>query len=192
VEINIKKLKTLLAPILLILFVLVNTPTANASIIDNIKNLLNPSPKELNLTSNIALAKNGDLDKNQEVNTGDIVTFSFIITNPSEKKYSSTTLKTNIDRQSINFIHNIIGTSGLNDNGKTITIPNIKVNPNESITISFDARLNYFDESSKTLGTEAELISLDKKSLFKDSKKQINTKKSKSQAPATTKNNKNK
>jgi len=190
VKINIKKQILLLVPILLVLVVLKNTPVANASIIDDIKNLLTRSPKEFNLTSNIALAKDGDVDKNEEINAGDMVTFTFVLSNPSDKKYSSTTLRTNIDRQSINFIHNIVGTSGLNDDGKTITIPNIKVAPNESITISFDARLNYFNEDLKTISAEAELIDSAKKSLLKDKKVQINSKKSNSKNPGMSKNTK--
>ena len=187
---NIKKLILLLAPILLLILVLKIPPVANASIIDDIKNLLTRSPKELNLKSDIALAKDGDLDKNEEINAGDTVTFTFILSNPSDKKYSHTTLRTNIDRKSINFIHNIIGTSGLNDDGKTITIPNIKVAPSESITISFDARLNYFDENLKTISAEAELIDSAKKSLIKDKKVQINSKKSNSRNPEMSKNTK--
>lgn len=189
-KINIKKQILLLIPVLLLVVVLKNTPNANASIIDDIKNLLTRSPKEFNLTSNIALAKDGDLDKNEEINAGDTVTFRFVLSNPSDKKYSSTTLKTNIDRRSINFIHNIVGTSGLNDDGKTITIPNIKVAPNESVIISFDARLNYFDENLKTISAEAELIDSAKKSLLKDKKVQINSKKSNSKIPGTSRNTK--
>ncbi len=189
-KIKIKKQILLLVPILLVLVVLKNTPVANASIIDDIKNLLTRSPKEFNLTSNIALAKDGDLDKNEEINAGDMVTFTFVLSNPSDKKYSSTTLKTNIDRKSINFIHNIVGTSGLNDDGKTITVPNIKVAPNESVTISFDARLNYFDENLKTISAEAELIDSAKKSLLKDKKVQINSKKTNAKNPGMSKNTK--
>ncbi len=140
----------------------------------------------------MALAPNGDNDNNGEINSGDVVRFTYIISNSSEKKYSLTTLKTSIDRTSINFIHNIQGTSGLNDDGKTITVPNILIEKDSSIIISFDARLNFYDEASKYISIEPELVGNDKKTILKSSKKQINSKKSERQVPKMINNIKNK
>lgn len=181
-----KNNKLKLAAIVLLLtlaFSFLGLKSAQASIIDEVKNLLSKtvSSKNLSLESSVALAPGGDLDKNGEINSGDIIRFTYVIANQTNNKYSLATLKTNIDRKSINFIHNIIGTSGIIDNGKTITIPNLRVKPSSSLIISFDARVNYFDEASKTLSTEGELVSSDKKSLLKSAKKQINTKRTKSQ-----------
>lgn len=144
--------------------------------IDTIKNIIIPQDKNLSVTSKIDLTPNGDLDKDGKVDAGDTVRFSYTLTNKSEKKYSFATLNTNINRQQINFVHNVVGTANLNDDGKTITIPNLSLVPDQVINITFDARVNYTKNSDPLLSTEPELIDDKKQSIIKAEKYEIKVK----------------
>lgn len=180
-----KKAKLLfaVAPLFALLLFFVFSIPIQASILDDIKSNFSKKTDQgvLSVESNISLAPGGDVEKDNEIDAGDIVRFTYTITNTTDQEYSYGTLKTNIDRKQLNFIHNIHGTSGLIDDNNTIEIPNLQIDTLESIVISFDARLNYYNETSKTLSTEAELLGSDKKSVFKSERKQISTKKAESQ-----------
>ena len=115
----------------------------------------------------------GDINKNGEIDAGDTITFIYNIQNNTDKKYAYATLKTNIQRDSLNFIHNVTGVTGLKDDGKTIEFPNLRVEPGMVKVISFDANINYFTEQDPAITTEAELVTEDKKSLLKSEKKQV-------------------
>lgn len=141
----------------------------------DIKNFINPG--KLAIDSAITLAPGGDVANNGEVDAGDIIRFSYTITNPSDKKYAFATLKTNIDRRQLSFIHNVQGTSGITDDGETISIPNIRLEPSQSLEITFDARINYYQDADKTVSTESEFLNSDKKLIEKSAKKEIKAKK---------------
>lgn len=147
-------------------------------IIGGVKKLLPQSSQPTNLTvdSSIILAPGGDVDKNSQINEGDIVRFQFTINNSTNQKYTFATLNTNIDRKSINFIHNLYGVTGMRDDGRTISFRNLRINPGEALEISFDARLNYFKESERAFSSTPELLTSDKKSLKKSAKKEIKAK----------------
>lgn len=154
-----------------------NTSSVNASIIDDIKFLLSDSAKnKLTLDSKIEHAPNGDLNKDGKFNSGETVRFIYTVNNPTDKEISFATLKTNIAKENVNFIHNIKGATNLSDKNKTITIPNLRINPGEKLEISFNARINFLD-SDKIITTEPEIITSDKKSLLKSKKKEITAKK---------------
>ena len=136
----------------------------------NVKN------KEFTIESSIELAPDGDDNKNRQIDAGDIVRFTYTIINTTDQAYSYATLKTNIDRKQLNFIHNVFGTTGLSDLDDTIIIPNIRVNAREQKVISFDARINYFQED-KIIATESEFVNVDKKSIKKSLRKEIQAKK---------------
>lgn len=146
--------------------------------LDGVKNALSKEEvkKEFTIESNITLAPDGDLDKNGQIDTGDIVRFTYTITNITDQDYSFATIKTNIDRKQLNFIHNVIGTASLDDDGKTIEIPNFRIAPNQTAAITFDARINYYTNEDPAIATEAELLGNDKKSIAKSSKKEIKAK----------------
>lgn len=147
--------------------------------VDGVKSLITPganknaNSNQLTIESDITLATEGDINKNGEIDAGDTITFSYKIESNTEEKYAYATLKTNIQRDSLNFIRNVSGVTGLKDDGKTIEFPNLRVEPGAVKIISFDANVNYFTDSDPIITTEPELISEDKKSLVKSEKKQI-------------------
>jgi len=138
-----------------------NNPLSFQRLINTMKyNVLSLfAPHELTVTSAIALAPGGDVNNNGQVDAGDIVKIAYKITNTTDKAYKYTTLKTNLDRSALNFIHNVQGSEGYQDNGKTIDLPNLWIDPNRIITISFDARINYYTNIDKTISTAPQLVS---------------------------------
>ncbi len=181
---NSLQFKTSIFLTLLVLF-FVFSGSAQASVIDDIKSIFSKSPsQELTLDSNITFAPNGDLNKNGQFDSGETLKFTYIINNPTNKEISFATLKTNIPRNNLNFIHDIKGTPSLSDRNKTIMIPNLRINPGEKLEISFNARLNYFTDADKGISTEPEIITSDKKSLLKSKKKEIRAKKLKGKLPS--------
>jgi len=149
--------------------------------VDGVRNLITPEGnksvnKVLSLESNIGLAKGGDVSGNGQIDAGDTITFTYIIQNNTDKKYAYATLKTNIQRDSLNFIRNATGVTGIKDDGKTIELPNLRVEPGFAKQITFDATVNYFTEQDTIISTEPELITEDKKSLLKSERKQIQSK----------------
>ena len=155
-----------------LLFFLFSTPI-QASILDDIKNIFSKEDAKIfRLTSDISLSPNGDIDNNGQITSGDIVRFSYVIINTTDKKYTYSILKTNVDRKQINFVHNLQGTTGLLDRYGTIVFRNLRIEANEQRTISFDARINY-SEVDKLISTQPEFLTSDSKSINKASKKEI-------------------
>lgn len=144
---------------------------------NDVKNFLSGNKSELQLTSKISLTPQGDLNANGQVDAGDVVTYSYIITNQTKNTYQFTTLKTNLDTKKINSINNVKGTLNLNTTDNTITVSNLTFTPNQVRTISFDARANFDKESDQTLSTEAELVDDQNKSLVKGQKQTVTAKK---------------
>ncbi len=172
-----KKKLLIIICLLSISFLLINPKPAKANIFDNIvnsvKEFLTPDKKELKIDSDITLVPEGDVNKNGQIDSGDTVRFSYTLTNTTDQEYSFATLKTNINRKQLNFIHNITGTASLDDDGKTIEIPNFRIAPNQIATITFDARVNYYTSEDPTIATEPEFLSSDNKSIVKSLKKEI-------------------
>jgi len=150
--------------------------------LDGVKSVLskeedkNVKTKEFTVESSIELTPDGDDNKNNEIDAGDIIRFTYTIINTTDQAYPYATLKTNVDRKQLNFIHNVSGATGLSDLDDTITIPNIRVSVQEQRVISFDARINYFQED-KIIATEPEFVNVDKKSIIKSLRKEIQAKK---------------
>lgn len=155
---------------------------AYASIFDDLVNKFkkNVSPSSqgyLSMTSNITLARGGDFNKNGQIDAGDIVTFVYSITNTTKQEYRFGSIKTNIDRKKINFIHNLKGITSLKDTGNSIEIPNLRVTSSlDPMLISFDARINYIQDQDLFITTEAEVLSNDRRSITKSLKKEIKAK----------------
>jgi hypothetical protein len=169
----------LLLPVFLLSFFLF-TKTAQAfslgDVVNGVKNLISPAKKELKIESNISLVPDGDVNKNGQIEAGDTVRFSYTLTNTTDREYSFSTLKTNINRKQLNFIHNITGASSLDDNGKTIEIPNFRIAPNQTAVITFDARVNYYTSEDPVIATVPEFFDNDNKSIVKSLKKEIKAK----------------
>lgn len=146
-------------------------------LVDKVKSFVSNDPKELSIKANIALAENGDENSNGEIDSGDVVTFSYTITNTTDQEYSYTELDTHVPRDYLHFIHNIRGTVNLNDNSETIKIPNLTIHPQQLIEISFDARINYTEKEDLSISTEPEIIASDKRQLLKAKKEEIKAKK---------------
>lgn len=184
----------ILTPILIVTILLITPAVARASLFDDfinemnnklqngadyVKSFVTPAAdsnvknKALTIESAITLAPNGDVNKNGQIDAGDTITFTYTIQNNTDKKYAYATLKTNIQRDSLNFIHNVSGVTGLKDDGKTIEFPNLRIEPGMVKVISFEAKVNYFTEQDPIINTEPELVTEDKKPLLKSEKKQI-------------------
>jgi hypothetical protein len=169
-------------PIFVSLFVVIflfsAAPQAYASILDDVvngvKKFFTPEPKkEFIIDSKIELAPDGDVDKNGQISAGDIIRFTYSLSNKTDREYSFATLKTNINRKQLNFIHNIIGTASLNDDGQTIIIPNYRIGANQVATIMFDARINYITDKDTLITTEGDFVDKDRKTVVKALKKEI-------------------
>lgn len=182
---KIKKITIFLGLLIIVFLFSQNISSANASIIDDVKFLLSDNARgNLTLDSKITHAPNGDLNNDGKFDSGEIIKFSYTINNPTNKEFSFTTLKTNIIKGNINFVHDIKGVSSLSDKNKTITIPNLRINPGEKLEISFNARLNFFSDSDKLISTEPEIITSDKKSLLKSKRREVNARKLKNKLPS--------
>lgn len=149
----------------------------------------------IEITSDISLTENGDVNKNGEMDGGDTVRFSFVISNGTETAYPFSKLKTNIERGSIHFIHNVKGITGIDNS--TLELPNIYILPQSKIEISFDAVLNYSQEEALVEGAQAKPVDIaiekeiSSQPLLEDSKKQKlseGVKKVKKFKPAAIKN----
>jgi|SRR3989344_5075388 len=147
-------------------------------VLDEVQEFILPKEKDdTSLDIKIELTPEGDYDKNGEIDSGDIIKFTYTITNNTDKEYSFLTLKTNLNRPLLNFIHDVKGTLNLSDTAETIDISNLRLNPNQSLEISFNARVNYFDDKDQEIATEPELLNIDKQQLQKLGKKSISAKK---------------
>lgn len=83
--------------------------------------------------------KNGD----SKISGGNIVTFSFVLTNSSNQAARSVTLDTGISRKLLAFIQNVHGTTGISQDTPTVVLKNIVLLPDETQKISFDAQTLY-------------------------------------------------
>lgn len=180
------------------LLVIAAAPASGAffipDIVTQVKEMLAPPEKKaLTIESSIRLAPGGDLNQNGQIDSGDSVTFAYKITNSTDNKYTFATLKTNVPRKQLNFVRNITGASGIKDTGETVNIANLRILPQSQQVISFDARVNYYQDSDKKLSTQAELVDAKGVSLLKTDKKEAIAKKlskeefSKFVKPAVTK-----
>lgn len=129
----------------------------SASILDNFKKLLsNNNPKNLSIESNIKLFE--DLNKNGLLDGGDNIRVTYTINNQTDQQYEFVTLKTNLDKGKINFIHNVKGAFSYTENKNTIEFPNLTIHPNQNLIIQFDARVDYFSNGDQSLTTQPELL----------------------------------
>ncbi|MBU3978751.1 hypothetical protein KJ980_07210 [Patescibacteria group bacterium] len=160
---------------LLSLFLFTKTTHAFSlgDVVNGVKSLISPAKKELKIDSSITLVPEGDVNKNGQIDAGDTVRFTYTLTNTTDREYSFATLKTNINRKQLNFIHNITGTASLDDDGKTIEIPNFRIAPNQIAAITFDARVNYYTSEDPTIATVPEFFDNNNRSIVKSLKKEI-------------------
>lgn len=179
VRINKKNFATLLLFLTLSSLFLKNTTLTNASLIDDVKNLLNKavSSKNLSLESSVALAPGGDVNNNNQVDSGDFLRFSYSIKNRSKNSYKLTTLRTNIAENEINGISNLKGALSFEFSKKTIVIPNLNISPNQVLKISFDARTNFDKANDITISTDPELVDSDDLSIQKSQRNEVTAKK---------------
>jgi len=106
-----------------------------------------------------------DVNHNTIMDGGDMVKVSYHITNPTNQDFPFTRIETNLNRDTLNFIHNVQGTGSIVDTGKTITIPNFYLPASQERDISFEARLDYSDGQELTLMTIPEIFTRDNHSL---------------------------
>lgn len=169
---RLPKLKLLVAAFFVAFISLYLAPPIQAQILENIINAVkdlvfpndeNEAKGNVDLKSNISLVPNGDSNGNGIIDAGEIVRFEYIISNNTDEELKFAKLDTDIKRDSINYIHNVSGTTGLDDNGKSISIKNIRIPKNMEIKISFEARTNLYSDSDGQLTTMPEFSSGDNK-----------------------------
>lgn len=158
----------------LAIFIFAGVTPAKASLLDNIINGIkdfftpNSTPSvTAQIDGQISLAENGDLNKNNQIDAGEIITFTFKITNTTDKAYEMATLRTNVAKGKINFIHNVQGATGIDTKTEYVEIPYVNIPPGQVREIKFDARINYFTDNDTSLSVEPELITSDKQTLLK-------------------------
>jgi hypothetical protein len=115
--------------------------------------------KQITVDAKVELAPNGDINHNGKITSGDMVTFTYTITNPTNISYPLLTLKTNLDTSTLNNITNIQGAASIDESNKTITIPNINIEKDNIRTISFRAQISFSKDRDISLSTEPHLIS---------------------------------
>jgi len=147
--------------------------------VDNVKNLLgkNTLGKNISIESKIELASGGDLNKNGEIDAGDIITFSYMITNPTKNVYKAATLKTNTNIKDVSGITNVRGALNLDSSKDTLSIPYLTINPGQVLVMSFDAQINFYKDADHQISTEAELVDGNSVSLVKTQKEEVTAKK---------------
>lgn len=131
----------------------------------------------LALTSSVALAPYGDLDKNKTISSGDIIKFVYIIKNQTKNSYKFATLKTSINTKQLNSLRNVQGTTSLNTANNTIVIPNLQIDSHKQRTISFEARINYYKDKDLTFNTIPVLYDMNNMTLVTASKQEVIAKK---------------
>jgi hypothetical protein len=94
-----------------------------------------------------------------------MVRLSYRITNNSDKEYPFVTLQTRLNGENINFIHNVQGTFSLTEAHNTVEIPNLPLHPHQSVSVSFEFRLNYTEGSDFSLRSQPRILSKDKQVL---------------------------
>jgi len=139
------------------------TPKAHAfSLGDVIKDVtgmfISSSAPAVTVTSQIALAPNGDINHNGQISAGDTITFFYTLLNTTNTAYKFVTLQTNIDTKVLNNISNVQGAVSLNQNNTTITIPNISLDKNQVRKISFTAQINFDDSNDHHITTQPVLV----------------------------------
>ena len=184
-------ISTLVFCIVLVGF-LVKAPQAGAFFLDDFLNSFTqkaqPIPQKLSLDSSITLAPDGDINKNGQIDGGDSLKFTYKLQNNTAVAYSFTSLSTNIPRDKIHFIHNVTGATSVNDSGKTITFPNLRINPGQTLEVSFEARVNYDPKTDVTIFTNPELKGSDNKLIINSARKELKVKKWATTMSGVTKN----
>lgn len=181
-----KNVKLFTAVLFLVLFTAILPKPAHASFFGNIVNGFKNGIKDifhidgantLALTSSVALAPNGDLDKNKTISSGDIIKFTYIIKNQTKNSYKFATLKTNLNTKQLNSLRNIQGVTSLNTTNDTIVVPNLQLDSHKQRSISFEARINFTKDKDLTFNTTPVLIDVNNKPLVSDKKQEIVAKK---------------
>jgi hypothetical protein len=163
---------------------LVFVPFAHASILgdllDKAQKLFVPTQGEdtqsVSVTSQISLAPRGDINENGQVDAGDTLRFFYTLKNSTDVTYPFVTLETHVPRNQLNFIHNIVGASGITEKNSSIQIVNLVLLPHQSRNISFDARTNFITGADVLISTQAEVIASDHKPLANVEKKELRVK----------------
>ena len=147
------------------------------------------SLQSVTIQSNIAFASGGDLENNGQFDAGDTITFSYAITNTTKRTFSRNTLKTNVPRDRLNFIHDVRGVASISDRNGILEIPNLRLDAHQELVVSFSARINYFSGADLAIWTQPELVAHDGASLGGAIRKEMNVRSWKNEVfPSSVKN----
>lgn len=159
-------------------FFLLMAPSAGAFFVPDllkpVTDLFQPKPaesKDLQVNSSLKITEGPEI--NNKLDSGEIIHFTYTIDNPTDKKFKRASLKTNIKKSDINFIHEIFGATGIKEIDNTILFTNLNINPYSQIIIGFKARVNHFSDQDKIISTQPELLTSDKKLILKSESKEI-------------------
>lgn len=133
--------------------------------------------KEVSIDSDIALVSRGDINKNGQIDSGDLIQFTYTIKNTTKDTYKFSTLKTNIDANSLNSLGNLQGAVNLGKSDGNILLTNLEIRPSQVRIIKFEARINLDKRSNHTIVTEANLLDDKNQSIAKAKKEAVEAKK---------------
>lgn len=161
---------------LILLFLVITSNVSAFSVFDVLKDVKdailgkedkNIKDKKFTIESDITLAQ--DENNNGEIDGGDTVRFIYTLTNTTNDEYGYAALKTNIDKNNLHLFYNLSGVTGLTYENDIIILKYIRIGVKEQRVLSFDAKVNYFDED-QFISTEPEFLTEDKKSISKSQK----------------------
>lgn len=122
--------------------------------------------------SKVSVVPGEDINHNGLLDGGDAAKFEYTITNPARQGYSFASLNTHLNSSSFNYIHNIHGTTGVDQTGKEIILSNIVVGPGETRVIDFEMVANLSDLDVVT-STTPELVAANKSVLARGTGRQV-------------------
>jgi hypothetical protein len=125
--------------------------------------------EEVRLSATLGLADGGDKNNNSTIDGGDMIKATYTLVNATTKPLNDFSLNTRVAKENLNFIHNLQGATGFVEKDGQIVFANIAVAPLATVTVSFEARVNWLDAEA-SLSTEPELLTSDNKSLSKAEK----------------------
>lgn len=95
--------------------------------------------KPQGVTAGIAVVPSSDRNHNGQLDPGETGRFTFHITNPTSTYLKLAKLNTNVATKNLLIVTQLHGTPSLDYSGKYVALPNIRIAPNQDVTVYFDA-----------------------------------------------------
>ena len=119
----------------------------------------------VSIESSVALAKDGDQNKNGQLDGGDTVSITFRLTNRSKAEAKDLTLNTGTPKSLLYFLRNFKGVNGATYEHDMIIFKNVVILPKQTQTISLDASLVYNTNQDSELELNPSLVNASNQSI---------------------------